>query len=44
MARSSIPGRVISNTYKLVLNVALFNTLYSEVCIKGSGVILYTSV
>ena len=33
--QGSIPGRVIPNTQKIVLNVALFNTQHYRVVIKG---------
>ena len=33
--RSSIPGRVISKTQKIVLDATLLNTKYYKVSIKG---------
>ena len=37
--RGSIPGRVIPKTQKMVIDVALLNTQYYEVRIKGNGAI-----
>ena len=37
---SSIPGRIISKTLKMVLDTSLLNTKQYKVCIKGSGAIL----
>ena len=50
--RSSIPGRVIPKTQKMVLDAALLNTQYYKVGIKGkveqsrerSSALPYTSV
>ena len=50
--RSSIPGRVIPKTQKMVLDAALLNTQYYKIRIKGkveqsrewSSTLLYTSV
>ena len=33
--RGSIPGRVIPNTQKMLLDAALFNTQYYKVRLKG---------
>ena len=49
---SSIPGRVIPKTLKMVLNTSLLNTRQYKVCIKGkvkqsrerSNALPYTSV
>ena len=49
---SSIPGRVIPKTFKMVLDASLLNTQQYKVCIKGkveqsrerSSALPYTSV
>ena len=50
--RSSIPGRIIPKTLKMVLDTSLLNTQYYKACIKGkveqskerSSALPYTSV